>query len=60
MGFSHYCVLSVDMNFIDKTTYTMIMNHGSQFHVSLYLTLYLLEKPFNILQTEQTQIRQLL
>ena len=43
MGYSHYRVLSVDMHFIDKTTYTMIMNLNP-----LYLTLYLIEKPFNI------------
>ena len=40
----YFCVPSVDMYFTDKTTYTMIMKHGSQ---SLYLILYLIEKTSN-------------
>ena len=40
----YFCVPSVDMHFTDKITYTMIMKHGSQ---SLYLILYLIEKPSN-------------
>ena len=40
----YFLVPNVDMHFTDKTTYTMIMKHGSQ---SLYLTLYLIEKPSN-------------
>ena len=40
----YFCVPSVDMHFTDKITYIMIMKHGSQ---SLYLTLYLIEKPSN-------------
>ena len=40
----YFGVPNVDMHFTDKTTYTMIMKHGSQ---SLYLILYLIEKPPN-------------